>query len=110
MGKRFPAMTPEQIAFIGRQKLFFVGSAALSAEHRVNISPKGYDCLRVLSESRVAYLDLTGSGNDTSAHLLENGRITFRIRGRPDGPPTLWARAGGAAHRRGVGRAGAALH
>lgn len=77
MGKRFPAMNPEHVAFIERQKIFFVGTAALSADHHVNVTPKGYDCLRVLSPNRVAYLDLTGSGNDTSAHLLENGRITF---------------------------------
>ncbi|HLO01795.1 MAG TPA: pyridoxamine 5'-phosphate oxidase family protein, partial [Symbiobacteriaceae bacterium] len=77
MAKKFPAMTPEQIAFIEHQKIFFVGSAPLSADHRVNVTPKGYDCLRVLSENRVAYLDGSGSGNDTSANLLENGRITF---------------------------------
>lgn len=77
MGKRFAGMSPEHMAFVGRQKLFFVGTAALSADHHVNVTPKGYNCLRVLSPNRVAYLDLTGSGNDTSANLLENGRITF---------------------------------
>lgn len=77
MAKKFPAMTPEHIEFIQRQKIFFVGSSPLSAEHRVNVTPKGYDCLRVLGESRVAYLDASGSGNDTSANLMENGRITL---------------------------------
>ena len=64
-------------AFIESQHVFFVGSAPLAAEGHVNVSPKGLDCFRVLSPTRVAYLDLTGSGNETSAHLHENGRITF---------------------------------
>jgi hypothetical protein len=63
--------------FIEAQHLFFVASAPLDAEGHVNLSPKGYDGFRVLSPNRVAYLDLTGSGNETSAHLMENGRITF---------------------------------
>lgn len=57
--------------------MFFVGTAPLSAAGHVNLSPKGLDSFRVLSPSRVAYLDLTGSGNETAAHLHENGRITF---------------------------------
>jgi len=56
--------------------MFFVASAPLDAHGHVNISPKGLDSLRVLGEKRVAYLDLTGSGNETSAHLEENSRIT----------------------------------
>ena len=63
--------------FIEAQHIFFVASAPLSAEGHVNLSPKGRDSLRVLSDHRVAYLDLIGSGNETSAHLLENGSITF---------------------------------
>lgn len=57
--------------------MFFVASAPLSGDGHVNLSPKGLDCLRVLTPNRVAYLDLTGSGNETSAHLRENGRITL---------------------------------
>lgn len=57
--------------------MFFVGSAPLSEDGHVNISPKGYDTLRVISPTRVAYLDVTGSGNETSAHLAENGRVTL---------------------------------
>jgi hypothetical protein len=57
--------------------MFFVGSAPLSREGHINVSPKGLDTFQVLSETQVAYLDLTGSGNETSAHVLENGRITF---------------------------------
>ncbi|TBL75631.1 pyridoxamine 5'-phosphate oxidase family protein [Paenibacillus thalictri] len=75
MGKRFNAMLPEHEQFIKKQKLFFVASAP--SEGHVNISPKGYDALRIFSPTEVAYLDLTGSGNETSAHLEENGRITF---------------------------------
>ncbi|MGP0584087.1 pyridoxamine 5'-phosphate oxidase family protein [Paenibacillus timonensis] len=77
MGKMFDSMLPEHEAFIRRQHLFFVGSAPLSAEGHVNLSPKGYDSLRILSPNEVAYLDLTGSGNETAAHLEENGRITI---------------------------------
>ncbi|HTW94352.1 MAG TPA: pyridoxamine 5'-phosphate oxidase family protein, partial [Tepidisphaeraceae bacterium] len=72
-----PEITPELQAFIARQPLFFVATAPLSAGGHVNVSPKGLDAFRVLSPARVAYLDLTGSGNETAAHLLENGRITF---------------------------------
>ncbi|SDP15910.1 Pyridoxamine 5'-phosphate oxidase [Paenibacillus sp. yr247] len=77
MGKSFEALQPEHETFIAKQHIFFVGSAPLSAEGHVNLSPKGHDVLRLLSTSEVAYLDLTGSGNETSAHLEENGRITL---------------------------------
>lgn len=77
MAKVFDSITPELQAFITAQPLFFVATAPLSATGHVNLSPKGLDSFRILSPNRVAYLDLTGSGNETSAHLLENGRITF---------------------------------
>lgn len=77
MGKFHDAIAPVHRKFIGKQHLFFVSTAPLSAEGRVNLSPKGLDCFRVLSEHRVAYMDLISSGNETSAHTLENGRITF---------------------------------
>lgn len=63
--------------FIEAQHIFFVASAPLTADGHVNVSPKGMDSFRVLNDHRVAYMDLTGSGNETSAHLRENGRITF---------------------------------
>lgn len=88
MGKQFPALLPEHEDFIRRQHVFFVGSAPLSAEGHVNLSPKGHDALRVLSPSRVAYLDLTGSGNETSAHIRENGRITVMFCAF-EGPPNV---------------------
>jgi hypothetical protein len=87
MGKFFDHITDELRTFIGQQHLFFVASAPLSAEGHINLSPKGMDTLRVLSANRVAYLDLIGSGNETSAHLRENGRITFMwcaFSGKPD--------------------------
>ena len=72
------ALTDKQIAMIAAQPLFFVATAA--AEGRINLSPKGYDAFRVLSPTRVAYLDLGGSGNETHAHLVaaqsDAGRIT----------------------------------
>lgn len=77
MAKYFECITEELQAFIAAQQMFFVGSAPLSPTGHVNLSPKGLDCFRILSPHRVGYLDLTGSGNETSAHLQENGRITF---------------------------------
>lgn len=77
MGKFHDAIQPAHKDFIERQHIFFVSTAPLSAEGRINLSPKGLDCFRVLSEHRVAYMDLISSGNETSAHTLENGRITF---------------------------------
>jgi hypothetical protein len=77
MGKLHDAISLAHRAFIGKQHIFFVSTAPLSAEGRVNLSPKGLDCFRVLSESRVGYMDLISSGNETSAHTLENGRITI---------------------------------
>jgi hypothetical protein len=77
VAKFFPEIDDDHRKFIADQHMFFVASAPLSADGHVNLSPKGQDCLRVLGPSRVAYLDLTGSGNETSAHLRENGRITL---------------------------------
>jgi hypothetical protein len=66
----------ETVAFITAQPLFFVATAPASGGH-VNVSPKGYDSLRVLGPMRVAYRDLTGSGIETLAHLADDGRITL---------------------------------
>lgn len=72
-----PEITPETEAFIRAQHMFFVASAPLSGDGHVNVSPKGLDTFRILSPRRVAYLDLTGSGNETAAHVAENGRVTL---------------------------------
>ena len=77
MGEVFNSIGDTHRAFIAGQQMFFVATAPLDADGHVNLSPKGLDCFRVLGPNRVAYLDLTGSGNETSAHLRENGRITF---------------------------------
>ncbi len=75
MGKRFTEIGAERKDFIEKQKMFFVGSAA--PDGRVNVSPKGMDSLRVLDDNRVVWLNLTGSGNETAAHMAENDRMTL---------------------------------
>ena len=77
MGKILTHLTDEMQQFIQKQQMFLVATAPLSDEGHINMSPKGLDCFRILGENRVGYLDLTGSGNETSAHIAENGRITF---------------------------------
>lgn len=77
MAKWYDYITDDLGEFILAQHMFFVASAPLSAEGHVNLSPKGLDCFRIINPNQVAYLDLSGSGNETSAHLLENGRITL---------------------------------
>ena len=77
MGKIYEGITPELAAWIDAQPLFFVGTAPLSGTGHVNVSPKGLDTLRILGPRRVAYLDLTGSGAETIAHVRENGRIVL---------------------------------
>jgi hypothetical protein len=89
MAKLYPAITAELRGFIEAQPMFFVATAPLAGSGHVNLSPKGMDCLRVLSPQQVAYLDLTGSGNETSAHLLENGRITLMFCGFTGRPRIL---------------------
>ena len=61
--------------FIARQHVFFTASA--TADSRINLSPKGSDCLRVLGDREVVYLDQTGSGNETAAHIRADGRLTI---------------------------------
>ena len=77
MGKLYEEITPELSAWIGRQPMFFVATAPLAADGHVNLSPKGLDALRILGPRQVAYLDLTGSGAETIAHVRENGRIVL---------------------------------
>lgn len=75
MAKFFESLTPELIEFIQNQKIYFTGTAA--ANGRVNVSPKGMDSFRVESPNQVVWLNLTGSGNETAAHLKEVNRITI---------------------------------
>ena len=75
MARFYPALEDKHRDFIAAQKIFFTASG--TATSRLNLSPKGMDSLRVLSPGRVAYLDLTGSGNETAAHLKHDGRMTL---------------------------------
>ncbi|MGL1889376.1 MAG: pyridoxamine 5'-phosphate oxidase family protein [Reichenbachiella sp.] len=75
MGKQFETITPKQKEFISNQKIFFVGTAA--ADGRVNVSPKGMDTFRVIDDNKIVWLNLTGSGNETAAHLLKKDRMTI---------------------------------
>jgi predicted pyridoxine 5'-phosphate oxidase superfamily flavin-nucleotide-binding protein len=75
MAKRFNSIDAAQTEFIKAQKIFFVGTAAEVG--RVNISPKGMDSFRVIDANKVIWLNLTGSGNETAAHLLKNSRMTI---------------------------------
>ena len=75
MGKVFDEIDDSLAAWIGAQHLFFVATAPLSAEGHVNVSPRGLDSLSILGPDTVAWVDLTGSGAETIAHVTENGRI-----------------------------------
>lgn len=75
MSKFYKKINTRLHKFIDQQKIFFVATAPNSG--RINLSPKGMDSFRVLSENRVLWLNVTGSGNETAAHLLENKRITI---------------------------------
>ena len=75
MGKQYPALSEKHIGFIIRQQMFFVATAA--ADGRINLSPKGMDSLRITAPNQVVWLNLTGSGNETAAHLREDGRMTL---------------------------------
>lgn len=88
MAQTYENMTSELQSFVAAQPMFFVATAPLDAQGHVNLSPKGLDSFRVLSPLQVAYLDITGSGNETSAHLQENGRITFMFCAF-SGPPRI---------------------
>lgn len=88
MGKQFAGIEPEHRAFIERQKIFFVASAP--PKGRINVSPKGLSSFRVLGETDVAYLDCTGSGSETRAHLMasDDKRLTIMFCAF-DGPPMI---------------------
>lgn len=75
MAKKFDSISAELEAFMKEQKIFFVATAMVDG--KVNLSPKGMDSLRISSPNRVVWLNLTGSGNETAAHLLQNNRITI---------------------------------
>src|SRR5262249_22524350 len=86
MGKVYEQLNDSLADFIGRQHVFFVGTAPTSPEGHLNVSPKGLDTFRILGPKTVAYLDMTGSGIETVDHVREDGRITLMFcafEGRP---------------------------
>jgi len=88
MGKFFENILEQHKTFIEKQKMFFVATSPLNANGHINLSPKGMDCFKVFPNNRVAYMDIIGSGNETSAHLMENGRVTFMFCAY-EGPPNI---------------------
>ncbi len=88
MGKLYDEITAELGDWLAGQQMFFVATAPLAGDGLVNCSPKGMDSFRVLGPREVAYLDLTGSGVETIAHLRENGRIVFMFCAF-EGPPKI---------------------
>jgi hypothetical protein len=86
MAKRFPEIGDAHRKFIERQHVFFTASAA--AGTRVNVSPRSTNCFRILGQKRVVYLDRTGSGNETGAHLKADGRLTIMFCAF-EGPPNI---------------------
>ncbi len=88
MGKSFDHIPTDIQDWIIKQPIFFVSTAPLSADGLVNCSPKGLDSFRILDNHTVAYLDLTGSGVETIAHLKENERITIMFCAF-EGPPRI---------------------
>ena len=88
MGKHYDALSSELQSWLALQKIFFVATAPLSGDGHINCSPKGCDTFRVLGEREVAYMDLTGSGVETIAHIQENGRIVIMFCAF-EGPPKI---------------------
>ncbi len=75
MGKKYPEIDKKQQAFIQAQQMFFVATAPKGGH--LNLSPKGLDSFRIINNNRVLWLNYTGSGNETAAHLLEDNRMTI---------------------------------
>ena len=86
MGKQYEALSERLFGFIAEQKIFFVGTA--TGDSRVNVSPKGMDSFRVLNNNRVIWLNVTGSGNETSAHVQQDPRMTIMFCAF-EGPPLI---------------------
>ncbi len=86
MGKQYESLSERLIEFIAEQKIFFVGTA--TGDSRVNVSPKGMDSFRVLNNNRAIWLNVTGSGNESSAHVQLNPRMTIMFCSF-EGPPLI---------------------
>jgi hypothetical protein len=102
MGREYDGIDHTLAAFLLRQPVFFVGTAPLAADGHVNVSPKGLaGTFAVVDEHRVAYLDLTGSGIETVAHLQENGRIVLMFNAFAGPPRIVRLHGRGTAHLEG---------
>jgi hypothetical protein len=75
MAKKYTSLSSDHQKFISEQKLFFVATA--DSDSRINLSPKGMDSFRITNENTALWLNMTGSGNETAAHVLEDGRMTI---------------------------------
>jgi len=87
MGQQFNALSHSHMQFIAEQKIFFVGTATETS--RVSVSPKGMDSFAVLGSHRIAWLNVTGSGNETSAHVQQHPRMTIMFCAFKDKPLVL---------------------
>lgn len=87
MAQRYSEISDKLQAFMEKQKIFFVGTA--SEQGRVNVSPKEMDSLRILDKNRIVWLNVTGSGNETSAHIQELPRMTIMFAAFEDNPIIL---------------------
>ncbi|MBM2811945.1 MAG: hypothetical protein HW416_2704 [Chloroflexi bacterium] len=88
MASEFAGIDEKLRVFLEAQRLFFVATAPTGSGGHVNLSPKGHDTFRVIDSHTIAYLDLTGSGVETIAHIRDNGRITFMFCAF-QGPPRI---------------------
>lgn len=102
MADFFDALEQKHIDFINDQKMFFVATAPKNG--RINLSPKGLDCFRILSPTEVCYLDYMGSGNETAAHLLDDGRITVMFNSYSRNALIMRLYGTGKSHARGTSR------
>lgn len=87
MGAKFSSLKHQHITFITEQKVFFVATAP--KEGKINLSPKGLGSLKVVDENTILWLNFTGSGNETAAHLLEDDRMTLMFCSFTDEPQIL---------------------
>jgi hypothetical protein len=101
MGKVYGSITEDLALWLGAQPMFFVATATSDPDTRVNVSPRGLDTFRILGPDRVAWLDLTGSGVETIAHLGVDGRITLMFCAFDDPPQIIRLHGHGRVHEPG---------
>jgi Pyridoxamine 5'-phosphate oxidase len=101
MGKVYDSITGDLALWLGAQPMFFVATATPDPDTRVNVSPRGLDTFRILGHDRVAWLDLTGSGVETIAHLGVDGRITLMFCAFDDPPQIIRLHGHGRVHEPG---------